>query len=100
MPYGLTDRQFEQIRGVLAQHPQLEGAVLFGSRAKGTFKQGSDIDLALIGDSLQFRDVLRLDHALDDLDLPYSFDLILYHQITDPDVRAHIDRVGVQFYYP
>lgn len=98
MPYGLTDNQLERIRHVLAQTPHLERAVLFGSRAKGTHKPGSDIDLALLGDALQLADRLRLDNALDDLDLPYFFDLVLYRQISEPALREHIDRVGVTLY--
>lgn len=98
MPYGLMDTQLAQIRRVLAQTPRLERAVLFGSRAKGTFKPGSDIDLALMGDAFEFRDRLRLDNELEDLDLPVFFDLVMYGQISDPAVREHIDRVGVTLY--
>lgn len=98
MPYGLTDTQLNQIRQVLTETPRLERAVLFGSRAKGTYKPGSDIDLALLGDTFQFADRLRLDNELDDLDLPVFFDLVLYHQISEPALREHIDRVGVTLY--
>ncbi|WP_018617718.1 nucleotidyltransferase family protein [Spirosoma luteum] len=98
MPYGLTDTQITEIQRVLAQTPRLERAVLFGSRAKGTHKPGSDIDLALIGDTFQFADRLRLDNELDDLDLPVFFDLVVYRQISEPALREHIDRVGVTLY--
>ncbi len=98
MPYGLTDTQMTQIRRVLSQTPHLDRAVLFGSRAKGTFKPGSDIDLALMGEEFELDDRLRLDNNLDDLDLPVFFDLIIYRQISDPDVREHIDRVGITLY--
>lgn len=98
MLYGLTDTQLDQIRRVLAETPRLERAILFGSRAKGNFKSGSDIDLALMGDAFQFKDRLRLDNALDDLNLPVFFDLVVYEQISDPDVRKHIDRAGVTLY--
>lgn len=98
MPYGLTDTQLDRVRRVLAQTPRLERAVLFGSRAKGTHKPGSDIDLALMGDAFQFADRLRLDNELDDLDLPVFFDLVMYGQISEPALREHIDRVGVTLY--
>ena len=98
MPYGLTDTQLAQIRQVLLETTHLERAVLFGSRAKGTHKPGSDIDLALMGDSFQFADRLWLDNELDDLDLPVFFDLVMYGQISGPAVREHIDRVGVTLY--
>lgn len=98
MPYGLTDTQLNQIRRVLAQTPHLERVILFGSRAKGTFKPGSDIDLALTGEAFRFGDRLRLANALDDLNLPVFFDLVVYEPISDPAVREHIDRVGVTLY--
>lgn len=98
MTYGLTDKQVTQIRQVLAANPRVEQAILFGSRAKGNYKPGSDIDLALKGTALVYKDLLRLDNALDDLNLPVETDLILYHQISDPAVREHVDRVGLTLY--
>lgn len=94
MQYGLTSEDWGRIKRVLSAHPKVEGVVLFGSRAKGTHKPGSDVDLALVGD-LVLNDVLDLHNELDDLDLPVRFDLINYRQVTDPDVLAHINRVGV-----
>ena len=98
MLYGLTDTQLEQIQRVLATIPRVEQAVLFGSRAKGTFKPGSDIDLALKGNDIPFSDLLLADNALDDLDFPYFFDLVLYRHINEPALREHIDRVGMTVY--
>ncbi|GAB2588168.1 nucleotidyltransferase domain-containing protein [Spirosoma areae] len=98
MTYGLTNTQLAQIKRVIAQNPRLQQAVLFGSRAKGTAKPGSDVDLALLGESLRFKDLLRLDNELEELSFSFSFDLIIYQQISDPDVREHIDRVGVTLY--
>ena len=72
--------------------------MLFGSRAKGTYQRGSDIDLALVGDNLDWRTVGRIDSALDDLPLPYRFSLIVFGQRTDPDVAAHIRRVGIPLF--
>lgn len=98
MMYGLTDKQLTQIQRVLARTPRLERAILFGSRAKGTNHPGSDVDLALLGESVTLRDRFRLDNELDDLDLPFTFDLLLYDQLTNPALREHIDRVGVMLY--
>jgi uncharacterized protein len=98
MNYGLTDAQLTQILHVLAQNPRLEKVMLFGSRAKGTAKSGSDVDLALLGDSLRFKDLLWLDNELEELNLPFSFDLILYQQISDPAVCSHIERVGITLF--
>ena len=87
-----------KIADVLAGHPQVEQAVLYGSRAKGNYKNGSDIDLTLMGRELQTADLLSIMGELDDLLLPYMIDLSLFHQLTHPELIEHIRRVGVVFY--
>lgn len=96
--HGLAEQTVAQIVDVLAGFPQVEQAILFGSRAKATHKPGSDIDLALIGAGLDWRTLGKIDDVLDDLLLPYQFSLILYDAKTDPDVAAHIQRVGIPFH--
>ena len=98
--HGLSEKTLAQIRSVLARFPEVEGAVLFGSRAKGTHKPGSDIDLALRGASLDWRVLGRIEDALDDLLLPYCFSLLVHDEKTDPAVAAHIARVGWVLYQP
>lgn len=93
--HGLTRRTLDGIAGVLSRFPEVEKAILFGSRAKGTYKLGSDIDLSLEGRALDWRSVGKIYDALDDLLLPYRFSLILFDKNIDPDVAAHIARVGV-----
>ncbi len=93
--HGLTGRTMGLIAEVLARFPEVEKAVLFGSRAKGTHKSGSDIDLSLEGEALEWRSVGRIYEALDDLLLPYRFSLIRFDRNLDLDVAAHIERVGV-----
>ena len=96
--HGLPASVIKQINGVLSTVPELERAVLFGSRAKGSAKPGSDIDLALQGDGLNWRIVGKIYDALDDLLLPYEFSLIQYDAPTAPEVANHIDRVGITLY--
>ncbi len=96
--HGLSDQTLDKIRDALIRFPAIERAVLFGSRAKGTHKPGSDIDLALTGDSLDWRTVGQVYDALDDLLLPYEFSLIHRNDDTDPEVTAHIDRVGIAIF--
>ncbi len=99
MKFGLPDSTFEKICGVFADYPQVEKAVLYGSRAKGTYKNGSDIDLTLHGGVELTRSVLyRILDDLDDLLLPYTIDLSIFSDISDTDVIDHIQRVGVTFY--
>ena len=96
--HGLSVRTVEQITGVLAHFTEVDKAVLFGSRAKATHKPGSDIDLALVGATLDWRTVGKIYYALDDLLLPHRFSLILLDGGTDPEVAAHIRRVGFALY--
>ncbi len=96
--HGLSDQTVERIQDVLAHHPEVARAVLFGSRAKGTARPGSDIDLALYGEGLDWRVLGRIEDALDDLLLPYTFSLLHHDARTDSEVAAHIARVGVPFY--
>lgn len=79
MRFGLPETTIANIQAVLAQYPQIEQAILYGSRAKGTYKPGSDIDLTLVGGEEVTLDVLSLVmDALDDLLLPYTFDLSFF----------------------
>lgn len=97
--FGLKEATVEKIRAVLARYPQVEKAILYGSRAKGTYKNGSDIDLTLCGGaSLTLRILRRMMTELDDLLLPYTIDLSIFNDISDPDVVDHIQRVGIVFY--
>ncbi len=96
--HGLPKATVQQITGVLARFPEVDQAVLFGSRAKATHRPGSDIDLALVGDALNWRTVGRIYDALDDLLLPHRFSLIHLDAKTDPAVTAHIARVGIALF--
>lgn len=95
---GLNNDVIEKIQGVFALHSEVDEAVLYGSRAKGTYKPASDIDLTLIGTSLDLTIQQKIENELDDLLLPYKFDLSIYHQITNKDLIDHIERVGKPFF--
>ena len=96
--HGLTNETVAQIRTAFSRFPEVEEAVLYGSRAKGNFKPGSDIDLTLSGNELNARVLGRIDDELDDLLLPYRFHLSILPRITHTGVIDHIRRVGVVFY--
>lgn len=100
MTYGLSDDVLRKIRTVFAQYPQIEQVILYGSRAKGNFRKGSDIDLTIKGEEVSLTELLKIENQLDDLLLPYKIDLSLFHQLEDPDLVAHIARVGVMLYQP
>jgi predicted nucleotidyltransferase len=98
MDMGLSLKQLKQIVEVLEQFEVISKAMIFGSRAKGTQKNGSDIDLALIAEGLDFRKICRIGSSLDDLDLPYKIDIIDYNGISNRELKEHIDRAGVTFF--
>ena len=97
--FGLKAKTIEKISSVFAGYPQVEQAILYGSRAKGNYKNGSDIDLTLRGGKNLTLEVLyKITQELDDLLLPYSIDLSIFDTLDAPDLVDHIQRVGVPFY--
>ena len=98
MTYGLPERTIHKIRTVFARYPQVEKAILYGSRANGTHKHGSDIDLTLCGTALTLNVLSRIMDDLDDLLLPYTMDVSIFRDIRDLAVIDHIQRVGVPLY--
>lgn len=94
---GLPQAAIYAICQVFACYPGLAQAILYGSRAKGTFRPGSDIDLTLKGE-ITDQELLSLYGDLDDLCLPYKFDLSLYRQLDNQALYEHIERVGQVFY--
>ncbi len=98
MRFGLPESAIARICAVFAAHPEIEKAVLYGSRAKGNFKPGSDIDLTLYGSGLTHALLLDLLVELDDLLLPWMIDLSLFASLNHPALQEHIERVGKVFY--
>jgi predicted nucleotidyltransferase len=96
--FGLSEATIQKLCAALAHYPQVEKAVLYGSRATGTYRNGSDIDLALFGDDLNLQTLCKIMNAIDDLMLPHSVDLVIFGQVSDPDLMAHIQQAGVMFY--
>ncbi|MBS1514915.1 MAG: nucleotidyltransferase domain-containing protein [Bacteroidetes bacterium] len=97
MKYGLKPKHIDAIVKIFSGNPNISEAVLFGSRAKGNHKAGSDIDIALKG-KINLKDVLFLHRLIDELNLPYKFDLIIFSQIKEPALIDHINRVGQTLY--
>ena len=97
-PNGLPPYVFESLGAVFREWPGIDRAILYGSRAKGNFRKGSDIDLCLEAGSMPIEDLLKLGGEIDDLMLPWKVDLALKHAIENPDLLAHIERVGVAVY--
>lgn len=96
--HGLPDTAVAKLHSVFAAHPHVEQVILYGSRAKGNYRPGSDIDLTIVGAAVDWQELLRIDNEIDDLLLPYKWDISLMRQIDNPDLLDHIRRVGVVFY--
>lgn len=97
-PFGLSPTDLAHIRSLLKDHDKVQSAVIFGSRAMGTFRPGSDIDIAISAPDLDHESFLRLSTALDDLMLPYKIDLVCLHEIDNHALLEHIKRLGVALF--
>ena len=98
MQYGLSSEHINRIKAIFTSQTEIEEVVLYGSRAKGNYKPNSDIDLTIKGNAITTSILNKISIQLDDLLLPYTFDISLYSQIKSDDILEHINRVGILFY--
>lgn len=98
MKFGLSDMVVKELQDVFRRHANIEKVLIFGSRSKGNYRAGSDIDLALIGKNIDYRQLLDISMEIDDLELLYSIDLLDYQSKVGTPIGDHIDRVGQVFY--
>jgi predicted nucleotidyltransferase len=97
--YGLEENTISKIKNIFSKYPQIEKVILYGSRAKGNFHNGSDIDITLQGKNLTLSNSVNpVSDELDELYLPYMFDISILKHIKDTNLIEHIDRVGKVFY--
>ncbi len=98
MKFGLTLENITKINSVFQKYPEIQEVIIYGSRAKGTFKPESDIDLTIKGPDLSYDQLNKISLEMDDLLLPYMMDISKLQQIENPDLIEHINRVGKVFY--
>jgi predicted nucleotidyltransferase len=98
MPFGLSDKIFGIIISTFSSNKNIESAILFGSRAKGTYKPGSDIDIVIKGTDLTIDDIIKLQNIFDELDQVYTFDILIFQDITEPALLNHIERAGIEIF--
>ncbi|HDZ55799.1 MAG TPA: nucleotidyltransferase domain-containing protein [Pseudomonas xinjiangensis] len=96
--YGLPSSAVAALHSVFCKWTAIDSVWLYGSRAKGNYRPGSDIDLSIRGQKLGLSDLLAIENQIDDLFLPWSVDLSLFDNIDNPSLREHIERVGVVLY--
>lgn len=98
MQFGLPDEAIAKLVALLSGNDKVRSVRLFGSRAKGNYRAGSDIDLCLDAPDLSLPEKFRLENAIDDLMLPWKVDLVIEQQIDNSALRDHVARVGIQLY--
>jgi predicted nucleotidyltransferase len=97
--FGLKESDILNIQETLGMYPEIAKAYIFGSRAKGNYKNGSDIDIAIKGENISFDLVIKVaGHLNEETLMPYHFDVLDYHSIQNNDLIEHIDRQGILFY--
>ena len=94
---GLPDQAIKSLCRIFKDHPQIHRVILYGSRALGTYRPGSDIDLCLDADSLGLTELCAIENRIDDLLLHWKVDLSLMNTIDNSDLLDHIRRVGIPF---
>jgi len=95
---GLSLLTLDKLCTVFQKHDAIESVFIYGSRAKGNYKVGSDIDLTIKGAVMPFSELMQIEDEIDDLYLPYMVDLSQYKQLKNIDLIEHIDRVAVSVY--
>jgi len=91
---NIRESQEKILRDIFQSVEEVEEVIIFGSRALNTNKNGSDLDLALKGQSVDLNTVLSIKEKLDDKDFIYKTDLVIYSEIQNQDLKKHIDRHG------
>ena len=95
--FGLPEKTISLINGIFAKYSGIEKVLIYGSRARGDYRNGSDIDLTIIGD-ISLSDKSRISGLIDDLPIPYTCDLSIFKSIKNENLIEHIERVGKVFY--
>ena len=95
--FGLPQHAVEKICKIFEEYPGIESVLVYGSRARGNYRSNSDIDLSIKGPDIDLETLFQIENQIDDLLLPWSVDLSLFHKTDNPDLIDHISQVGVEF---
>ncbi len=97
--YGLPERDIKMILEAVQKYEEIQKVLIFGSRAMGNYKKASDIDLALFGENISRKTILRLNDDLnEEYPIPYFFDILNYNEISNQELKSHIDIEGKLLY--
>jgi len=92
--YGLNERDEQAILDIIKKYPEVKNVLIFGSRAKGVFHKGSDIDLAIDGQHISHETLQQIKNDFEESSLPYRVDLVDMEKIEHAALKEHIQRVG------
>lgn len=95
MCYGLSELTIDKLLAIFKDYIEIQSVVLYGSRAKGNYREGSDIDLTIKSDSLTYSQLLKIECRIDDLDLPHKVDLSIFKMIDNEKLIQHINKYGI-----
>lgn len=99
MRFGLPNKSINQMIQALKEHKEIQKAAIFGSRAMGNYKRGSDVDMVIYGTEITENIVNQLRITLNEkLPLPYYFDIVHYESISSDEFKEHIDTVSKLLY--
>jgi predicted nucleotidyltransferase len=99
MKFGLKEEDIAYIVAALSKFDEIKKAAIFGSRAKGNYKPGSDVDLAIFGEDISFSTISRLHFILEEESpMPYFFDIVDYTHLVHQELKEHINRVGTTIF--
>lgn len=98
MKFGLNEVTINKINSVFEKHPEIEEVIIYGSRAKGNYREGSDIDITIKGENVTDITLSKIAQDLDELNTPYLFDISIFHTLTSEGLINHIKKIGQTFY--
>ncbi len=98
MNFGLNENTIIKINSVFENHSEIEEVIIYGSRAKGNFRNGSDIDLTIKGENIKYEILSKINQEIDDLNTPYMFDISIFKDLDSKELIEHINRAGKIFY--
>lgn len=95
--FGIYQKTTDELMTIFEKYDSIEKVIIYGSRAKGNYREGSDIDLTLIG-NIERSDLMNILDEIEDSYIPYLFDISIYNDLNSDSLKDHINRVGKLFY--
>ena len=96
--YGLTQRDIQTLFGIFGKFKEVKSVYIYGSRAKGTYKFGSDIDLAIMNEGVSDRTINDIIEEMQESDLPYFVDITNFATLNHKELAEQIQKMGIPFY--